>query len=204
MNTIRMMRQVLFHPYDFYYEIQEPGRLKWSQGIALILLAFAARMLSILVTSYTFQTREAYEISYVYEFIWITVPFVTWSISNWGVSTILDGEGKFKEVFVGAAFALVPYILFIVPIAILTNVLSFSEQTMYSALTSFTFIWVGWLLLAKVKILHDFEIGKLILIIFISLLGMAIIWFIGILMYGLMNQLTNFSIDLIKEIRFRM
>lgn len=204
MNTIRMMHKVLRHPYDFYYEIQDPGRLKWSQGILLILLAYVARMLSILVTSYTFQTREPYEISYIHEFIWIVVPWLTWCVSNWGVSAILDGEGKFKEIFVGSVFAMVPYILFIVPITLLTNLLSISEQSFYTSLTTLTFYWVGWLMLVKVKIIHDFELGKLIWITFISLIGMAIIWFIGILMYGLINQLINFAGDLIKEMKFRM
>lgn len=204
MNTIRMMKQVLVHPYDFYQDIQEPGRLRWSQGIVLILLVYAARMLSIILTSYTFQTREPYEISYVHEFIWIVVPWLTWCISNWGVSAILDGEGKFKEVFIGSVFAMVPYMLFIVPIALLTNLLSFSEQSLYSSLTMITFCWMGWLLIVKVKIIHDFELGKLIWITLISLLGMAIIWFIGILMYGLINQLINFVFDLIKEMKFRL
>jgi hypothetical protein len=63
---------------------------------------------------------------------------------------------------------------------------------------------MGWLLIVKVKIIHDFELGKLIWITLISLLGMAIIWFIGILMYGLINQLINFVVDLIKEMKFRM
>ncbi|WP_274361999.1 Yip1 family protein [Paenibacillus thermotolerans] len=204
MNTVLMMRKVLLHPYEFYYEIQEPGRLKWSQGIILVLLAFVARMLSLVVTSYPFQTKEPYEISYIYEFIWIVVPFVTWTVANWGISAILDGEGKFKEVFVGGAFALVPYILFIVPIAFFTNLLSYSEQSVYTFLTAAVYCWVSWLILAKVKIVHDFEISKLILITLISLVGMAVIWFIGILMYGLANQFINFGIDLIKEIRFRM
>lgn len=204
MNTIRMMKQVLAHPYDFYHDIQEPGRLKWSQGIVLILLVYAARMLSILATSYTFQTREPYEISYIHEFIWIVVPWLTWCISNWGVSAIMDGEGKFKEVFIGSVFAMVPYMLLIVPIALLSNLLSFSEQSLYSSLTTLTFCWMGWLLIVKVKIIHDFELGKLIWITLISLLGMAIIWFIGILMYGLINQLINFVVDLIKEMKFRM
>ncbi|XEC96368.1 YIP1 family protein [Paenibacillus tarimensis] len=204
MNTIRMMRQVLLHPYDFYYDIQEPGRIKWSQGVVLILLVYAVKMLSLLVVSYTFQTREPYEISYVFEFVWIVVPWITWCLSNWGVSAILDGEGKFKEIFVGSVFALVPYILLIVPITLITNVLSLSEQSLYTSLTSLTLIWCGWLLLVKVKIIHDFELGKLLWITFISLLGMAIIWFVGVLMFGLINQLINFFTDLVKEMNFRM
>jgi len=199
-----MMRQVLVHPLDFFYDLQNPERLKWSHGLLLILLAYIVRMVSLLLVGYHFETREPYQISYVHEFIWIFIPWITWCIANWSVSSILDGEGKFKEILVGSAYCLVPYILFSIPITLLTNVLALNEQSFYYSLINFVFIWSGWLLLMKLKILHDFELGKLILITLITLLSMAIIWFIGILLYGLINQFINFFLDIIKELRFRL
>jgi hypothetical protein len=201
MTILRMMRQVLRHPYDFYYDIQEPGRLKWHQGIIVVLLTFVAKMASILITGYAFETREPYQISSIHEFIWIVVPWLTWCISNWGVSAILDGEGKFKEVFVGSAFALVPYVLFIIPVTLLTNILTLGEGSTYHFLNAAIICWVAWLFLVKVKIVHDFEPGKLIMITLLSLLGIAIIWFIGILLFGLMNQFVNFFVDMVKELK---
>jgi hypothetical protein len=129
MNTLRMMGKVLRHPNEFYYDLQAPGVARWSHAILLIILAFIARMISILVTGYAFETREPYEISFLFEFVWIVVPWISWSISNWAVSTILDGEGKFKEIVVGSAYALVPYIVFVVPVTLLTNVLSLDESS---------------------------------------------------------------------------
>ena len=89
MDTLRMMYQVLVHPFEFYTDIQTPGRIKWYQSILMVLLAYAARMLSIVLTGYAFQTREAYQISSLHEFVWLVVPWVTWCVSNWGVSTML-------------------------------------------------------------------------------------------------------------------
>lgn len=201
--TFRLMRQVLVHPIDFYHDIQEQGRIKWRQALFVVAFAYVARMIAILITGYAFETREPYEISFLHEFIWLVMPWLTWTISNWGVSAILEGEGKFKEVFVGSAFALVPYAIFIVPITLLTNVLALDEGSIYSFLINFTFYWVGWLLLLKVKIIHDFELVKMAWITVLSIIGILIIWFIGILMFGLMNQLINFVVDMIKELNFR-
>lgn len=203
MSTLRMMQQIAFHPYDFFENIQEAGRIKWSQGIVLILLVFVARMVAILLTSFIFQTREPFEISAFHEFIWIIVPWISFCISNWAVSTILNGEGKFKELLIGSAFTLVPYIFMIIPIALLSQLLSFNEKGIYSFLTITTFLWIGWLLLLGLKILHDFEIGKLIWITLITIVGILIIWFVVILMYALMNQFYNFFADIVKELRMR-
>jgi hypothetical protein len=204
MSAWRMMRKVLRHPNDFYYDLQAPGMARWSHAILLILLAFAARMISILVTGYAFTTREAHEISFVYEFIWISVPWITWSVSNWAVSTILDGEGKFKEIAVGSAYALVPYIVFIVPVTMLTNLLSLDESSAYELLLSAIFVWVILLMLIKVKTLHDFEIGKVFWITVLTLIGVFIIWFVGIILYGLIDEFVQFIFNLFQEINFRM
>lgn len=203
MKTLRMMQQIAFHPYNFFEGIQESGRIKWLQGITVMLLVYLARMISIIITGYTFQTREPYQISALHELIWILVPWFTFTLSNWAVSTILDGEGKFKEIFVGSAFALVPYIILIVPISLLSRWLSLDESGIYSFLTMFTLCWAGWLLLVGIKILHDFEIGKLIWIVLITIVGILIIWYVGILMFGLINQFYNFIADIIKELSMR-
>ncbi|WP_454190417.1 Yip1 family protein [Paenibacillus sp. Marseille-Q7038] len=202
-TTAQMMFGVLRHPFDFYEKIQKTNHIRWRDAIIVVLLAYVARMLSLVLTGYAFETREPYEISYLHEFVWIVVPWFTWCVSNWGVSAILDGEGKFKEVVVGSAFALVPYTLFIVPITLLTFVFSLQEYSTYSVLVKVVFIWTAWLLLLKVKKIHDFEFGKLVFITLLSMIGIAILWFIGILMFGLINQLIQFIIELFREMNFR-
>ncbi|MBD2867803.1 YIP1 family protein [Paenibacillus arenilitoris] len=204
MTLVYMIRQVLAHPLDYFQDIQQPNRLKWSYGFLLVFIAFLARMGSLLLLGYHYETREAYEISYAYEFVWILVPWLTWSAANWSVSTILEGEGKFKEILVGSAFCLVPYIVLIIPVTLLTNVLSLSEGNLYSLMTTLIFGWVALLLLIKLKVLHDFELGKLVFITLLTLLAMAVIWFIGILLYGLLSQFLSFFFDVFKEIRFRL
>lgn len=204
MTIVRMSWQLLAHPLNFYHDIQEPQRLKWRHGFLLIFIVYLAKMASLMLMGYHFQTREAYQISYVHELIWIVIPWLTWCLANWSVSSILEGEGKFKEIMVGSAYCFVPYIVLIIPITLLTNVLSLNESSFYNAMTSFTFAWVGLLFLIKLKVLHDFELGKLIFITFLTLLGMGIIWFVGILLYGLLSQFISFFFDIFEEIRFRL
>lgn len=204
MTTMSIMRHVLRNPLDFYYDIQEPDQIKWSHGVMLIILTYIVRMASLILISYHFETREAYQISFAHEFIWIIVPWMTWCVANWSVSTILEGEGKFKEIFVGSASALVPYIILTIPVTLLTNVFALSESVFYTTLTGFIFAWVGLLILIKVKVLHDFEVGKLIFITILTILAILIIWFLAIILYGLLVQFISFFFDIFKEIRFRL
>src|SRR4030095_8768617 len=120
-------KEVLRRPVDFFYDIQFNNRAKWSHAIVLILLMIAVKMISISVTGYSFETRESYQISFLFETVWLIIPLASWCISNWAVSTILDGEGKFKDIVVSGTYAFAPYILLMVPIALLSNILTHSE-----------------------------------------------------------------------------
>ncbi|MDF2660032.1 MAG: hypothetical protein K0Q94_2823 [Paenibacillus sp.] len=204
MSFLNMTKQVLAHPIDFYNDLQEPGRARIRDGILMIALVIAFRMISLLLSSILYQQREAFEISFVTEAVSIIVLWLTWSVSNWGVSTIQDGEGRFKEILVGSAYALAPYALLIIPISLLTNVMTLQEMPVYVFLTGFLFVWVAFLLIMKVKIIHDFTLYKLIFILLLTIVGMLIIWFIFIMIYGLVNQAFNFVFGIVKELNLRM
>jgi len=204
MSFLNMTKQVLAHPIDFYNDLQEPGRARIRDGILMIALVIAFRMISLLLSSILYQQREAFEISFVTEAVSIIVLWLTWSVSNWGVSTIQDGEGRFKEILVGSAYALAPYALLIIPISLLTNVMTLQEMPVYVFLTGFLFVWVAFLLIMKVKIIHDFTLYKLIFILLLTIVGMLIIWFVFIMIYGLVNQAFNFVFGIVKELNLRM
>ncbi|MEF3309179.1 YIP1 family protein [Paenibacillus sp. GYB004] len=204
MSFLNMTKQVLAHPIDFYNDLQEPGRARIRDGILMIALVIAFRMISLLLSSILYQQREAFEISFVTEAVSIIVLWLTWSVSNWGVSTIQDGEGRFKEILVGSAYALAPYALLIIPISLLTNVMTLQEMPVYVFLTGFLFVWVAFLLIMKVKIIHDFTLYKLIFILLLTIVGMLIIWFVFIMIYGLVNQAFNFVFGIVKELNLRV
>ncbi len=204
MNIIQLGRNALLHPLDFFYDIQFKGNSKVIGAIIIILLAVAVRVLSLMATGFSFQTKEPYQISVLMQAVWIIVPWLLWSISNWGVSTIIDGEGKFIDVLSGSAFVFVPYVCFMLPVAVVSNFMTLSESLIIGGATWFIYLWVAFLVLTKTKIIHDFELSKTIWITILTIIGMFVIMFIGLLIFGLVNQAISFIIDLYKEMSFRL
>lgn len=198
-----MAKSVLLHPIDFYYDLQDPGRVRVSRGFIMIAVVIVVRLISLNISGFLFQTRETYNISSITEALTILILWLSWSVANWGVSTIQEGEGKFKEILVGSAYALTPYIVLTIPLSLLTNILAKSEASVYSVIFYGTVAWVGLLLLMQIKILHDYELGKLVLVTLLTIIGMLIIWFVIIMIYGLVNQAVNFVLGLIKEVNYR-
>lgn len=203
MSPFVMIHKIMFRPFDFFEDIQYPGMVRIRQAITLMICAYLARIVSLYLVGFAFESREAYQISILQEAIWIFVPWFTWCVAHWAVSAILDGEGKFVEIVYGSAYALVPYILLIIPITLLTQLLALDESGIINILTYGVYAWVIWLFLLKVKVLHNFDLPKTLFIAFLSIIAVLILWFICILLFGLANQFVNFLLDIVKELRLR-
>ncbi|MCR8657120.1 Yip1 family protein [Paenibacillus endoradicis] len=203
MNPFVMMHRIIFKPFDFFEDIQSPGMIRIRQAVVLVFCAYIARIISIYALGFAYETREAYQISILQEAIWILVPWLTWCIAHWAVSAILDGEGKFKEIVYGSAFALVPYIVFIVPVTLLSQILALDESGIINFFTFVIYAWVIWLFILKVKVLHNFDLPKTLFIAFLSIVAVFILWFVCVLLFGLANQFLNFLLDMVKELRLR-
>jgi hypothetical protein len=203
MSAVAMMRRILFKPIDFFEDIQQPGVIRIRQALLLVVSAYAVRMISLYAAGFAYQDREPYQISALQELIWLIAPWATWCVAHWAVSAILDGEGKFKEIVYGSAFVLAPFIVFMIPVTLLTRVLSLDESGTVNVLMYAINGWMVWLLLLKVKILHNFDLKKTLFITVLSIIGMLIVWFVGILLFGLSNQFMSFVYDMVKEIRLR-
>ena len=203
MNALRSMKQSLVHPLDFFYDIQFDNRAKLRYALLIVALAGFARMYSLLSAGYSYSSVEAYQVSVVFETVWIVVPWLSWAIANWAVSSILEGEGKFRDILVSSAYVYMPYVLIMVPLTLLSNVLTLKELGFVNFIVIAMHAWMLFLILAHVRVLHDFELGKTVGVAVLSFIGMLLIWLVIIMVFGLVNQSIQFVIDIMKEISYR-
>lgn len=200
----QLARQSLKHPLEFYYDIQFVGRMKIWTALCIVSAAIATSVFSLMFTGFSFNTLRPYEISVTIQALLIIVPWLTWSITNWAVSTISDGEGKFIDILTGSAFILVPYIVITIPLTIVSNVMTHEEGSIYNAVNWLTMAWMLFMLFLQVKVVHDYETRKALGNMLISMIGMLLIWFVIIMIFGLMNQSFSFVLNLFKEINYRI
>ncbi|MDQ0114470.1 hypothetical protein J2T15_003925 [Paenibacillus harenae] len=203
MSMFRRMRKVLFHPLQFMEDIRDEGGAYVRDIAVILLLTVCTRIFFLMASGFSFVNVKPYSVSVFLEVLWIVLPWFTWSVSNWAVSTINDGEGKFKDIAVVSAYVYLPYIVITVPLTLVSNVLSQGEGSIYGFINSFMLVWMLFLLLLQVKVLHDFAWGKTIWTTLVSVFGMLLVWFVAVMIVGLVNQSAYFVTNIIKEIGFR-
>ena len=134
----------------------------------------------------------------------IMVPFLLWASANWCLTTLFDGEGSFKDIFIATGYALVPIPLFMFPITICTHFLTIAEVSILNLLLTFSFIWVGLLIVFGSMVTHDYSFGKNLIMCVCTIVGMAFIMFVAVLFSGLANNIVSFVTAIVIEISYRI
>ncbi len=174
----------------------------WAVPV-LIVLAVTSWMFSLSALSFHFSTKRPEEIRVLIEGGKILIPWVTWCIALYGVGEIFFGEGTFRQVLIGSAWALWPLIVFAVPVNLLTHVLSLDEKSVYTYAWYVIWALLIWEFLSMVREVHNFEFGQAVFVSILSLVGMALVWIFVGLVYALTAEIFRFIGQLILEVYVR-
>ncbi|GEM_PF-627932 len=185
---------VLRRPSEAMWELKYDGR--WIAVPILLALAVIVRLITIEVTAYEFTTIEPADTNLILELAKVIVPWVTWVVAGYGIASIFYGEGTFKNVAVASAFALVPYILLEAEYSwLFSHVLSLDEKVIYYFGQTLITLWMLLLFFMQLKMIHDFSLGKSILVGAVSLGGMIVLWVLIALTYLLTLQMIQFFVE---------
>jgi len=132
------------------------------------------------------------------------MPLILWTVANWCLTTLMEGEGSLKDIFVASCYSLTPLPLMIIPSVILSNVLTKSEGQLITLLETFGFIWMGVLIFLGMMVTHDYTMFKNIVTSIATIVGMAFIMFIAILFTSLMAKIVSFISSIVIEIQYRL
>jgi hypothetical protein len=126
-----------------------------------------------------------------------------WNTANYLVSTISDGEGRVRDVVIGTAYSLFPYVLFALPIALISNVLTLNEIFIYQFSQFIMWFWIGLMLFIMVKEIHNYSFGQTVRNLLTTIFTMALFLLTGYILYVLFNQLYDFITAIIQEVGLR-
>lgn len=194
---------LIFHPFDGFWDLKHEKRGSVRAALVWLVLAIITFYYQDVGTGYIFDPRQHSGTIFV-QIAAVGVPVILWTVANWCLTTLFDGEGSLKDIFVATCYALVPLPILIIPSVIASNVMLESEATIINLLVSIAFVWAGLLIFFGMMVTHDYTFSKNILTTLGTIIGMAIIMFIGVLFSTLLAKIVSFISSIITEITFRM
>ena len=194
---------LVFHPFDGFWDLKHEKRGSVRAGTTILGINIIAFFYQAIGRGYIFNPRENYSTVFI-QVISVLVPVLLWVVANWCLTTLFDGEGSLKDIYIATCYSLAPLPLFVVASTILTNVSTVSEGTMVNLLITIGYVWVGILLFFGMSVTHDYSTGKNFITTLGTIVAMAVIMFIMILFSSLVIKMVTFIIAIFTEIGNRM
>ena len=193
---------IIYHPFDGFWDMKHEKRGSIKGALICIGITIVAFIYQALGTAYIFNA-DVSNVSIIGQAISVITPFALFCVANWCLTTLFDGEGSLKDIIMSAGYSLLPIALLVIPATLISNVLTLDEATIITLLSTIGYIWAGMLIFFGMMVIHDYTIGKNLLTIFGTLVGMAFIMFVGVLFSGLLTKVFSFFYNIVVELSYR-
>jgi tetratricopeptide (TPR) repeat protein len=194
---------LVVHPFKGWEELKREGQ--GSLALANVILAawFVMQIISYQFTGFSFNFNRLDQMNVALIFASTVGIALLWSISNWGLCTLQDGKGSFKEVWIFTAYSRMSYVLAALPLVVLSNILVQEEGFFFSMALWLVNGWSWVQLVLAVRAVHLFEMKQTIVTVLLTILGIVLIVVIIALFVSLFSQVFNFCSTIVQEILLR-
>lgn len=193
---------LIFHPFDGFWDLKHEKRGSVRASIVYIAVAVLAFFYQDIGSGYLTNPQGEYS-TILAQIMSVLVPFGLWILSNWCLTTLFEGEGSFKDIFIATSYSLLPLPMLVIPATIYSNFAIKTELDIVSFISTVAFIWMGLLVFTGMMVTHDYTLTKNFITSLGTLVGMAFIMFIAILFTTLLGKIVSFITNIIVEINYR-
>ena len=195
---------LIFHPFDGFWDLKHEKRGSMRSAFLILVITILAFCYQAIGTGYIFNPRQSAFLNIFAQILSVSMPLLLWCVANWCLTTLFEGEGSLKDIFIASCYSLTPLPLLIIPSVILSNVLAKNEGQLITLMSTIAFVWMGILLFLGMMVTHDYSMFKNILTCIATVVGMAFIMFLAILFSSLMAKIVSFISSIVIEINYRL
>ncbi len=196
----------LSHPFEGFFRMKEDKR-KQSVAAAIILYAFLvfSAIAKQQLTSYMFANVEVQLTLDVLKMTISTIlPYMLWVVSSWCFTSLMDGEGNLKDIFCATAVAAIPVIAVNIVLIPLSYLMTSDESNLYDFISALgTILMLAYMFLSMMST-QQYSVLKAIGTAILTVVGMAVIAFVVILFFYLIQQVWGFISSVFSEISYRL
>ena len=202
-ETLKYVFYVIFHPLDGFWDLKREKRGSVQAALMFVALTILTLAIEKLNTGFLFNPNRISEVNVMVDIITVLLVFLLWCVANWCTTSLMDGKGKMRDIVTAVGYAMFPIVLLRLPMVLISHVITLEEGTFYYMIGFVAYAWTAILIFVGTMMTHEYTLKKTIVTCFITVLGMAIILFIGLLFFNVISEIIVFVSTVYKEIRFR-
>ncbi|MCF7755739.1 YIP1 family protein [Paenibacillus sp. FSL R5-0623] len=202
-DFIKFPLHLIFHPIDAFWDLKSDNRGRLLVAFAALVLTIIMMILQKQYAGFLVNYIDPRTINSIIEIATVAIPFFLWCTANWAVTTLMEGEGKFREIVLATGYSLIPVILIYAPMIVISRFMVQEETAFYYLFNSIAFFWFVLLLFIGMMTVHQYTVIKTIITMVLTLIVMGIIVFLGALVFSMLQQLYEFGYNIYRELIFR-
>lgn len=203
-ESLKFAKHVMFHPFDGFWDLSHEGRGTLAAAHTFLAMFLLTWVLNLMYTNFQFINAPVQYINIYEQCGSLLIPFLILCLSNWSLSTLFDGKGRFQDIYMAMCYALVPFILIRLPLILVSHMISFDEASYYTVLMSLSTVWSVFLVFVGLMQVHDYGPGKTIIFVIATIFGALVILFLILVFFSLLSDAAGYFISLYREIVFRL
>lgn len=192
------------HPMDGTYAVKREGMKSYLSAGILTVIFILFNIIYKYFCGFIFKTVKdgRYEISS--DVMTILGILIAASAVTYLVSTINDGEGRFKEILCGYVYSLTPYILIKPFLFVLSMVLTLNEAFIMEFANLIVIVWVVILIFLTVKEINNYSFKETCKVIGLTFFTAFVFILMAIVIYILASQVVGFVVSIYGEVVYRI
>ncbi len=202
-SSLKYAFHVIVHPFDGFWDLKHEKRGTLAAALVIIALTLVASIWQMQFTSFLFINVNWNQVNIWTQMAQILLPLIIIGIANWALTTLFDGKGTMKEIFMGIGYALTPYPLIMIPTCFLSNVLTTDEGALYTFFTGLAIVWCVFLLFVAFMKIHEYTVGQTVLALFATIVGAVVIVVLLLLICCMVSEAITYFISLGRELLLR-
>ena len=194
------MFRIARHPEDGFYDLKT-GKKGSLRGALLILLTFFITYIVYLTSKgFIYQYVEIVDIDFfsvVFGFFAIIIVF---TICNYLVTSITDGNGRYRDIFTLVMYSLAPAIIGLLGIVLLSHFVTESESFFLDVVLIVSVGWSVILMCMGMMEVQGYNFKSLLVSLLLTILLVIIIVLVLLIIFVLSQELINFIVLIIQEV----
>lgn len=200
----KMLFKVLKHPIDTFYDIRRENKGHMITAFALYVVEYILFLTYFLGSGFVLIGNSAQWASVMFLSCIFWAPVVLFVGSNFLVSEVGEGKGRFRDVFISTAYVLAPFVVLMPFVILISHMITGNELALLELGIVAIVGWTVVNLLIATKEIHMFEMGETIAHLLITAFLMAVIVLAVSMIFMLCEEMVDMIISVAKEVYYRV
>lgn len=202
-DYIKMPLRLIFYPLQGYDEFKREKKGKDHVAWFYLVMMIVVQVVQYNANGFLVNKNNPREFNLFMTILLIVFPVFIAVIANWATTALMDGKGNMKEIFRVITYSFFPYVWLGLVATLVSNFITTDEIIFFQLFQTFGVVLMVYMMYFGLMGIHEYSQGKTIMMVLFTIVAIAIILFIILLFFSLIQQVSTFFKSVIDEFIMR-